>query len=66
MPSRMKDEVFLYFVYGTSCLMKSHVASSMRKVTTRDFAFTRCPRFGEAVTRTACNIFMGLGTMAGP
>jgi hypothetical protein len=26
MPSRMKDEVFLYFVYGTSCLIQSHVA----------------------------------------
>jgi hypothetical protein len=26
MPSRMKDEAFLYFVYGTSCLIKSHVS----------------------------------------
>jgi hypothetical protein len=26
MPSRMKDEAFRYFVYGTSSLMKSHVA----------------------------------------
>jgi hypothetical protein len=28
MPSRMNDEAFLYLVYGTSFLMKSHVASS--------------------------------------
>ena len=41
MPSRMNDEAFLYLVYGTSSLMNSHVAWSMRKVTTRDFAFTR-------------------------
>jgi hypothetical protein len=44
MPSRMNDEAFLYLVYGTSSLMNSHVAWSMRKVTTRDFAFTRSPR----------------------
>jgi hypothetical protein len=25
-PSRMKDEVFLYFAYGTSSLIRSHVA----------------------------------------
>jgi hypothetical protein len=47
MPSRMNDEAFLYLVYGTSCLMNSHVAWSMRKVTTRDFPVTRSPR--EAV-----------------
>jgi hypothetical protein len=49
MPSRMNDEAFLYLVNGTSSLMKSHVAWSMRKVTTRDFAFTRSPRLREAV-----------------
>jgi len=26
MPSRMKDETFLYLVYGASCLIHSHVA----------------------------------------
>jgi hypothetical protein len=45
----MNDETFRYLVYGTSCLMKSHVASSRRKVTTRGFRVTRCPHFREAV-----------------
>ena len=49
MPSRMNDEAFLYLVYGTSSLMNSHVAWSMRKVTTRDFPVTRSPRLREAV-----------------
>jgi hypothetical protein len=49
MPSRMNDEVFLYFVYGTSSLIKSHVAWSRRKVTTRGFRVTRSPRFRGAV-----------------
>ena len=55
MPSRMNDEAFLYLVYGTSCLMNSHVAWSMRKVTTRDFAFTRSPRLREAVIDAESN-----------
>jgi len=33
----MKEEAFLYFVYGASLLIQAHVASSMRKVTIRDF-----------------------------
>jgi hypothetical protein len=49
MPSRMKDEAFLYFVYGTSSLIQSHVAWSRRKVTTRGFRVTRSPRLREAV-----------------
>ena len=49
MPSRMKDEVFVYFVYGTSLLIQSHVSWSIRKVTTRGFRVTRSP-CREAVT----------------
>jgi hypothetical protein len=48
MPSRMKDEAFLYFVYGTSSRIRSHVACSMRKVTTRGFRVTRSPALREA------------------
>ena len=49
MPARMKDEVFLYLVYGTSLLIQSHVASSRRKLMTRGFRVTRSPRLREAV-----------------
>jgi hypothetical protein len=49
MPSRMNDEVVLYFVYGTSSLIQSHVAWSRRKVTTRGFRVTRSPRLRVAV-----------------
>ena len=49
MPSRIKDEAFPYLVYGTTCLIQCHVASSMRKVTTRGFRIIPSPRFPSPI-----------------
>lgn len=45
MPSRMKEEAFLYFVYGANCLIQAQVASSMRKVTIRTLRIISYVRF---------------------
>src|SRR5262249_12799769 len=50
-PSRMKDEAFLYLVYGASSFSKSNVAWAMRKVTTRGFRVIRSSRSRAAMTR---------------
>src|SRR5215831_606915 len=67
-PSRMNDEVLPYFVYGATFLMRSHVAWSRRKVTTRGFRVIRSPHFREAVapdTGSAVLFMRGLDAVRG-
>ena len=67
-PSRMKDDVLPYFVYGATFVILSHVAWSRRKVTTRGFRVIGSPHFREAVapdTGSAVLFMGGLGAVRG-